>query len=492
MAKTQQYFQCTHCQAQSSFYLGRCPECEAWGSLQECVRDVEPSSSASKQASRAVKGLPVTYLMPLSEVTAEQGTRFSSGFQELDRVLGGGILPGAYILLGGDPGIGKSTLMLQTALQLASPELSILYVAGEESPYQIKLRAERLSQSHKQGQKQNNHQASDHIHLLAENQLGKIIQHIQSEKPQVVIIDSIQSIYTDDLSGTPGSQSQIKECATRLMSVAKGLGVTIFIVGHVTKEGAVAGPKLLEHTVDAVLYFEGDPYQPLRLIRSVKNRFGNTHELGVFEMGEAGLKEVSNPSELFLSESTSHQNPGSVIAATVEGSRPYLVEVQALVGQSSYATPRRVANGVEYNRLHQIIAVLERRLGLDFSHQDIYVNAVGGVRIQEPAGDLAIALAIISSARNLSIRSSTVVTGEIGLTGEVRPIRHLEARISEARKIGFQHIIVPQTQTQTASKHKQLNLKNPQLEMLTVRSIMEAITVSLAPKSHEALGEPVV
>ncbi|MBY0403147.1 MAG: DNA repair protein RadA, partial [Cyanobacteria bacterium] len=402
--------------------------------------------------------------------------RYSTGFPELDRVLGGGlggggIVPGSYILLGGDPGIGKSTLMLQLAEKLSngiekpnSPRKNVLYIAGEESPHQLKMRAERLSL--KMGS----------FWVYPETDLSLIIEEIKHNQPDVVIIDSIQSIYSPALSGTPGSVGQIKECAGALMNLAKGYGITIFLVGHVTKEGAISGPKLLEHTVDSVLYFEGEKYSDLRILRSVKNRFGNTQEIGVFEIGSQGLIEVSNPSELFLSKSSYQNHPGSVILATVEGSRPLLVELQALVGQSAYATPRRVANGVEFNRLHQVVAVLERRLGLDFSRQDIYVNVVGGLHIEEPAADLAIALAILTSQRNIAILPGTVLAGEIGLTGEIRPIRHGEKRMSEAQTLGFKQMILPQQ-----NLPPQGSGWTGHIQLIGVQTLMEALTKSFAP-----------
>lgn len=408
-------------------------------------------------------------IVRLSEVTMENAVQFGSGFPELDRVLGGGIMPGGYVLIGGDPGIGKSTLMLQVASEVGKQGKMVLYVAGEESPYQIKIRAERLNV------------ATDKIAILASTNIQQVLEAIRESLPDFVIIDSIQAMYCADVSGTPGSVSQIKECAAILMEAAKSLNVPVFLIGHVTKEGVVSGPKLLEHTVDAVLYFEGDKYQNLRILRTVKNRFGNTQEIGVFEMAEAGLREISNPSALFLSQSmlgNAGSLPGSVVAATIEGSRPILVEIQALVGQSAYASPRRVGNGVEYNRLHQIIAVLERRLGMDFSRLDVYVNVVGGLRIDEPAADLAVAVAIISSARNLSVIQSTVVTGEIGLTGEIRPVRQCQNRLQEAARIGFKRILTPQMEVSPTDLPETSTLK-----IFPVSTISDTIRACFAPGS---------
>jgi DNA repair protein RadA/Sms len=462
MAKERITYQCTQCDYRSSTLLGRCPDCGKWDTLVE-----HRTIKASPLQQREVKRESVAHAsghrvepLPLSSVVMTHTERYTSGYPEMDRVLGSGVVPGSYVLIGGDPGIGKSTLMLQMAHQVSIAGKTVLYVAGEESPFQIRLRADRLDV------------CGDGIVVFPETDIQQVIEQIQTLKPDLVIIDSIQSMYSTGLSGTPGSVGQIKECAGMLMSVAKAFGVTIFLVGHVTKEGAVSGPKLLEHTVDAVLYFEGEKYQNLRILRSVKNRFGNTQEIGVFEIGERGLQEVANPSELFLSESSYQNAPGSVIVSTMEGSRPLLVELQALVGQSTYPTPRRVATGVEHNRLHQIVAVLERRLGLDFSHQDIYVNVVGGLRIDEPAADLGIAMAIVTSQRNISVRFGTVLAGEIGLTGEIRPIRQGDARIGEARKIGFHRIILPQgayTSTEGA------------IEVTCVRTFMDALRECLAP-----------
>jgi DNA repair protein RadA/Sms len=324
--------------------------------------------------------------------------------------------------------------------------------------------------------------SASEIVVYAETDIHRIIETIQSQAPALVIVDSIQAVYSPALSGTPGSVGQIKECAGMLMGVAKAQGVTIFLVGHVTKEGTVSGPKLLEHTVDAVLYFEGEKYNHLRILRTVKNRFGNTQEIGVFEMAETGLRELNNPSELFLSESSFQNHPGSVIVATVEGTRPILVELQALVGQSTYPSPRRVANGVEPNRLHQVIAVLERRLGLDFSRQDVYVNVVGGLRIEEPAADLGIALAILTSQRNLSIRFGTVVAGEIGLTGEIRPVRHSEARLNEARKMGFHRILMPAQSAKSTTQPE-----GDMIECAGVPTLMAALSAALSPRTEDAL-----
>ena len=512
-------YRCEACGATAPSYLGRCPECHGWNTFSEQV-SIKPKTDTLRTRTLAGVGLANAALedfttrgyespmavgvLRLSDVRMEMAAVYSSGFAELDRVLGGGILPGSYVLVGGDPGIGKSTLMLQVASRVAlalppeSAANAVLYVAGEESAFQIKLRAERLQA------------ATDAISVLPATNIHTIVSVLQKQRPQLAIIDSIQSMYCPDVAGTPGSVGQIRECAAILMEAAKGLNIAVFLVGHVTKEGAVAGPKLLEHTVDAVLYFEGDKYQNLRILRSVKNRFGSTQEIGVFEMAETGLREIDNPSALFLSHAgvMGLGQPGSVVAATMEGSRPLLVEIQALVGQSAYASPRRVGNGIDANRLHQIVAVLERRLGLDFSRQDVYVNVVGGLHIDEPAADLGVAIAIISGARNLAVIPGTAVTGEIGLTGEVRPVRQVENRLREAARIGLLRMVTPPLRLQepmsentepldmTASQEKFVKKREKRsashatLETVTVATIMDAVTACFAPRvSQDATSD---
>lgn len=477
MAKSKTSYLCAECGYQAPSYLGRCPECSQWNTFTEQVQTVaaKPKTDTLRTRTLMAEGPSITRL---SEVTMEKAARFTSGFPELDRVLGGGIMPGGYVLIGGDPGIGKSTLMLQMAAKVGhtsggKQEKLVLYVAGEESPYQIKGRAERLELP------------TEAISVLAQTNIHQVMDAIRNAQPDLVIIDSIQAMYCSEVNGTPGSVSQIKECAAILMEAAKTLNIPIFLIGHVTKDGNVSGPKLLEHTVDAVLYFEGDKYQNLRILRTVKNRFGSTQEIGVFEMAEGGLKEISNPSELFLSNENSANQPGSCIAATIEGSRPILVEIQALVGHSAYSTPRRIGNGIEYNRLHQIVAVLERRLGLDFSKQDIYVNVVGGMRIDEPAADLAIAVAIISSHRNISVIPGTVVTGEIGLTGEIRPVRQCQNRLQEAARIGFERMLIPAVDIPATGMPNRKTF-----ETLKIRTISDAIRSCFAPQPVPAKPEP--
>lgn len=480
MAKAKSSFECEHCGYVSPSHLGRCPECQAWNSFMEVKQAKDMTETKNKRRSEALNILGSERAKParLNDISAERSARETSGFAEFDRVLGGGILPGAYVLIGGDPGIGKSTLMLQSACQIAQHR-QVLYVAGEESPYQIKLRAERLKLK------------PEHLLIYAENNIHQVVAEItrlsgetknagKKNDPalSLVVIDSIQAMYNPDVNGTPGSPSQIKECAGILMEVAKTLEVSIFLIGHVTKEGAVSGPKLLEHTVDAVLYFEGDVYNSLRILRTVKNRFGSTQEIGVFEMSADGLKEIANPSQLFLSLASYQNHPGSVIVPAMEGSRTILVELQALVGQTAYATPRRVANGVETNRLHQVVAVLERRLGLDFSRQDIYVNVVGGLSIDEPAADLGIAVAVITSLRNISVKPQTVLAGEIGLTGEIRPIRQAEPRLQEAARIGFKRMVMPVQELPSALQ--------TDMQIIEIQTLMDALRACLS----QPLPEP--
>jgi DNA repair protein RadA/Sms len=452
-------YRCTECQAEAQTFYGRCPDCSAWNSLQEILPEAAQSEHRSDQFRAMLSAKPVA--LPLDQIALQDDSeRVSSGYPELDRVLGGGIIPGAYVLIGGDPGIGKSTLMLQMADKLAQQEKMVLYIAGEESPTQIKLRASRLGIT------------ASRILLFAQTNIQAITEEVKTLRPHVLIVDSIQAVYNPELSGTPGSTSQIRECASLFMTLAKALNIAIFLVGHVTKDGSVGGPKLLEHTVDTVLYFEGDKYRHLRILRAVKNRFGNTNEIGVFEILAEGLREISNPSELFLSELIHQSRPGSVVIATMEGNRPLLVELQALVGSSAYPSPRRVANGMDIARLHQMIAVLERRIGLDFSKHDVYVNVVGGLDINEPAADLGLALALVSSQHDVGVLAKTVFIGEVGLTGEVRVVGQTRQRVAEALKLGFEHVLIPS---------KSL-AENERLEgCIEIDSVMQAMTRVLEP-----------
>ncbi len=436
-------YQCQSCGYTSPKWLGKCPDCGAWNSFVE----EERVAKLKKQEIAA----PVV----LSEISHLTGSRHSTEIREFDRTLGGGVVLGSVVLIGGDPGIGKSTLLLQ-ALKGLTKLGKVLYVSGEESPEQIKIRADRLKVR------------SGNIILLPETSLEGIISIAQDINPQAIVIDSIQTTFSLELPSAPGSVAQIRECATKLMFFAKKYGIPLFIIGHVTKEGAIAGPRVLEHIVDTVLYFEGDKGTPFRILRAVKNRFGPSNEIGVFEMTEAGLKEVDNPSQLFLSERPI-KVPGSVVAASLEGTRPLLVEIQALVSTSSFGVPRRTALGVDYNRVNLLIAVLDKRLGMHLGSMDIYVNVVGGLKIEEPAVDMAIITAIASSFKNTPVESGTFVFGEIGLSGELRAISQPEIRIKEAAKLGLRRGVIP---TSNAN-----NLKESDIEIIGAKNVEEALEI---------------
>ena len=409
---------------ESPKWLGQCPGCKAWNSL------VEAPQAGKVKSAYGVSPLSVAEPVLLSEVDTGEEERMATGIGELDRVLGGGIVVGSLVLVGGDPGIGKSTLLLQMCYALANKERKVLYVSGEESIRQIRMRADRL-------------QVTDGgTLLLAETSLNRVEETVRRILPEVVIIDSIQTIYREETEAAPGSPGQIKEATASLLRLAKGLGITIFIIGHVTKEGVVAGPRMLEHMVDTVLYFEGESHISYRILRAVKNRFGSTNEIGVFEMAGAGLREVKNPSEYML-EGRPEDEPGSVVTAAMEGTRPILVEVQALVSPTSFNMPRRTAAGTDYNRVTLLMAVLEKRLGISLAGCDAYVNVAGGMKITEPSLDLAIVLALLSSYRNRPLPSRTVAFGEVGLTGEIRTVNMMQARIAEAAKMGYRTVIVP-------------------------------------------------
>lgn len=431
MAKDKTLFTCNACGATSPRWLGKCPGCGAWNSLVETVAEsASPSKNRLASTPQGYAGLanaqPVT---PLAAIEAQDVARTPSGLSELDRVLGGGVVEGGVVLIGGDPGIGKSTLLLQALDALQRSGLPTLYVTGEESGAQVALRSRRLGIEGSQ------------VNLLAEIQLEKILATIDAVQPAVVVIDSIQTMYSDQLSSAPGSVAQVRECAAHLTRMAKSTGITVILVGHVTKEGALAGPRVLEHMVDTVLYFEGDTHSPHRLIRAIKNRFGAVNEIGVFAMTEKGLKGVSNPSAIFLSQH-SEPVPGSCVLVTLEGTRPLLVEIQALVDGGSPA-PRRLSVGLERDRLAMLLAVLSRHAGVACADQDVFVNAVGGVRISEPAADLAVMLAITSSLRGKALPRGFIAFGEVGLAGEIRPAPRGQERLKEAAKLGFTTAIVP-------------------------------------------------
>ena len=448
MAKTKTKYVCQNCGYESAGYLGKCPDCGSWSSF------VEERTEVSQQTfvNLPDKNPPVK----LSEIKMDTEIRTTTGISEFDRVLGGGIVQGSLVLIAGDPGIGKSTILLQTSGSLCNLDKKVLYVSAEESASQIKLRAERLGVK------------SENLFIYPQTNFELIKKHIEEMSPDFVIIDSIQAIYTSSIQSSAGSVSQIRECCNFLMNIAKTNNISIIVIGHVTKEGNIAGPKVLEHMVDTVIQFEGDRYKSYRILRSVKNRFGNTSEVGIFEMGTNGLTEVINPSQALLKEYNQTQTPGSTIIVTNEGTRPLLVEIQALVGTTPYPAPRRVANGVDLSRVLQILAVLEKRIGLNLSKQDVYVNVIGGMNVDEPAADLGIAIAIITCVRDVVADSQTAIIGEIGLSGEIRGVNNIEKRITEAQKLGFKRVIIPDT--------NDVNEKFKGIEIIRVKRIIEAIT----------------
>ncbi len=451
MAKVKTKYICQQCGYESVKWWGICPECNSGGSMVEEVYNQKETARTKKQSSHMQKSVD------LKSVEGTEADRFTTHISEFDRVLGGGIVRGSLVLIGGDPGIGKSTLLLQLAHHI-SKEKKVLYISGEESTQQIKLRASRLF--------------SDDMNMLilAETNLDTIEGEILAVMPDVVVIDSVQTVSSPELTSLPGSVSQVREATGRLMNIAKANNISCFLVGHVTKEGAIAGPRVLEHLVDTVLYFEGERFNTYRMIRAVKNRFGSTNELGVFEMTDKGLIEVSNPSKILLSEH-SVGAPGTAIVCTMEGTRPMLVEIQALVAPTTFAVPRRTATGLDYNRLNMLLAVLERRAGLRIQSQDVYVNLTGGIKIYEPSLDLGIACAVASSFSNREIKSNVAFFGEIGLTGEIRSVSFGEKRINEALKLGFEEVIVPYS---TAKDLKNIN----SIKITGVKDVKMALTVS--------------
>ncbi|MEB3310363.1 MAG: DNA repair protein RadA [Snowella sp.] len=497
MAKSRILYVCSACGGESPQWYGKCPSCGVYGSLQEQVAAAvgNPSRNAWQAGAKtSVKNgqAQPRIALKFSQIHDQDQTRYLSGYGELDRVLGGGIVPGALVLIGGDPGIGKSTLLLQVAYQLAQRLPRILYVSAEESGQQIKLRASRLgvTQPTEVMKKAKSNKGMEEeviaplaedidskLYVLPETDLEEVLRELESLKPQVAVIDSIQNLYYSALTSAPGSVAQVRECTSTLMQVAKRENISLFIVGHVTKEGAIAGPKVLEHLVDTVLYFQGDRYASHRLLRSVKNRFGATHEIGIFEMVEEGLSEVDNPSELFLGN-REEVSPGTATVVACEGTRPLLVELQALVSPTSYPSPRRSTTGVDYNRLQQILAVLEKRVGIPFSKLDAYVSAAGGLDVEEPAADLGIAIALVASFRDRVVDSRTVLIGEVGLGGQVRSVSQMELRLKESAKLGFKRAIIPKGQSITEMKG---------MEIISVSKVIDAIIAALPPQSasHE-------
>jgi DNA repair protein RadA/Sms len=448
MAKAKSVYSCTECGGQVLKWQGQCPHCQAWNTLVEAIAEAAPAG-ANRYSRIAEAGKP----QRLSDVEAREEHRIPSGMEEFDRVLGGGLVPGGVVLIGGEPGIGKSTLLLQSLAEVGKSRKT-LYVTGEESPQQIALRAKRLGVD------------ASSVIILPDTNLQRIESVIRSEKPEVAVIDSIQTLYFDELQSAPGSVAQVRECAARLTRVAKSAAATMVLIGHVTKEGAIAGPRVLEHMVDTVLYFEGDTHSSFRLIRAFKNRYGAVHELGVFAMTEKGLKGVSNPSALFLSQHGA-EVAGSCVMVTQEGTRPMLVEIQALVDDARTPNPRRLSVGLEQARLALLLAVLHRHAGIACFDQDVFVNAVGGVKIDEPAADLAVLLAIVSSLKNTPLPAKLVVFGEVGLAGEVRPVQRGQERLREAAKLGFTQALIPH-----ANRPRQ---PIAGLEVIPVRRVEEAV-----------------
>lgn len=491
MAKIRTHYICQECGAASPQFFGKCPSCHTWNSLVEQVVPNTPAVTdgtrlAQRHRQRRNASPQALSSLTLTQISKQPIQRFSSGYQELDRVLGGGIVPGSLVLVGGDPGIGKSTLLLQIVNFLSSRQ-TVLYVCAEESGQQVKLRAQRLGIGDLNLKKeasglnkktsgtssQSQHKAENaNLYLLPETDLELVLQELDSLQPQVAIIDSIQALFFPTLTSAPGSVSQVRECTSALMRLAKRDHITLFIVGHVTKEGAIAGPKVLEHLVDTVLYFEGDRFANHRLLRSVKNRFGATHEVGVFEMIDRGLREVLNPSELFLGD-REEVSPGTATIVACEGTRPIVVELQALVSPTSYSSPRRSTTGIEYNRLLQILAVLEKRLGIPLSKLDAYVASSGGLSVAEPAADLGVAIAVAASFRDRLVDPTTVVIGEVGLGGQVRSVSQTELRLKEALKLGFKRAIIPKGQS----------FPNLEIEVIPVARVADAIVAAL-PGSH--------
>jgi len=452
MAKTRTSFVCQQCGAISPAYLGRCPSCQAWNSMVETVEERRTAAATTRPRAAARP-------QPLNALGATLTERITVPIEELNRVLGGGLVQGSLVLVGGDPGIGKSTLVLQAAAAIADAAGSVLYVSGEESAQQIKLRADRLGIS------------SDTLLVLADTDLNRVLEIADAEPPGLLIVDSIQTVSVDDISSAAGSVSQVRECTHRLMEWAKPRNIPVMIIGHVTKEGTIAGPRVLEHMVDAVLYLEGERHHQYRILRAVKNRFGSTDEVGVFEMADVGLREVRNPSEAFLEERDGNA-AGTTVAVTVEGTRPILVEVQALTTATAFGMPRRSANGFDNGRLQLLVAVLQKRVGLGLGTQDIYANVVGGLRITEPAADLSVALAVASSFRDTRVDPRLVAIGEIGLSGELRSVGQMDRRLIEAKRLGFTKAVVPSAVSRAdALKHG--------LEIIRAASVAEALEMAI-------------
>ncbi|MCC0176789.1 DNA repair protein RadA [Waterburya agarophytonicola K14] len=488
MAKAKQIYICNECAAEYSQWFGLCKECNEFGTISEEPVEVSPGGggytkgggwqSGTRANSRHSGVAKPRMSLKFSQINNDEQERFPSGYNEFDRVLGGGIVPGSLVLIGGDPGIGKSTLLLQVANKLSHSLPRILYVSAEESGQQVKLRASRLDVGEEETEIENGNgkkngkaatKRENNLYVMPETDLEEILRELESLKPQVAVIDSIQTLHFAALTSSPGSVAQVRECTSALMQVGKRENITMLIVGHVTKEGAIAGPRVLEHLVDTVLYFEGDRYASHRLLRSVKNRFGATHEIGIFEMAQSGLVEVDNPSELFLGN-RDEASPGTSIVVACEGTRPIVVEIQALVSPTSYTSPRRSTTGIDYNRLQQILAVLEKRVGVPLSKLDAYVASVGGLGVGEPAADLGVAIAIVASFRDRVVDPRTVLIGEVGLGGQVRLVSQMELRLKEAAKLGFKKAIVPKGQSFPSDMG---------LEIIPISKVIDAIIAAI-------------
>ena len=454
MAKDKIAYVCSNCGQESAKWIGKCPSCGQWNTFKE-IRVTDTRQQAASAAASVGHQLRKSKTLTLCDISAKDDPRIDLHDNELNRVLGGGLVPGSIVLLGGEPGIGKSTLSLQTMLHLT--DRRVLYVSGEESAHQLKMRAERIP-----------HEESDNFLILCENSLEAIFEHIRDVQPEVVIIDSIQTISTEDVESSAGSISQVRECASSLLRFAKTSGVPVILIGHITKEGTLAGPKILEHIVDTVVQFEGDQHYMYRILRSIKNRFGSTSELGIYEMQQSGLRQVANPSELLLTEDHDGLS-GVAISSAIEGVRPFLVETQALVSSAAYGTPQRSATGFDQRRLNMLLAVLEKRVGFKLMQKDVFLNIAGGLRVTDMAMDLSVIAAVLSSNVDTPIEEGWCMAGEVGLSGEVRPVARIEQRISEAEKLGFQHIIIPRYNLSG------LNQKKFHIDLVPVRKVEEAL-----------------
>ena len=463
MAKDKIAYVCSECGQESAKWIGKCPNCHKWNTFKEIRISADTGTTAAKSAAQTLNahrsvGEGHSHALRLRDISAKEDPRIDTHDSELNRVLGGGIVPGSIILLGGEPGIGKSTLTLQTILRMS--DMDILYVSGEESPHQIKMRAERIGKGNS---------ALDHISILCETSLENIFACIKEVKPQLVIIDSIQTISTDDAESSPGSVTQIRECASSLLRFAKTSSIPVILIGHITKEGSLAGPKTLEHIVDAVIQFEGDQHYMYRILRGIKNRFGSTSEIGIYEMLSTGLRPVANPSEMLLSQNNGEFS-GIAISAAMEGVRPFLIETQALVSSAAYGTPQRSATGFDLRRLNMLLAVLEKRVGFKLGAKDVFLNIAGGIRVTDPAMDLSVIAAVLSSNVDTPIEQGTAMAGECGLSGEIRPVTRITQRIAEARKLGFRRFLLPEQNMHGIDK-----AQYPGIELVPVSRVEQAL-----------------